>query len=283
MSEKARIPRAKGFIVALLVGGIILTALGVTERLLGTCGLDRLSSKNEAYLKSSLERSLRTFAVLSTIKVGLAVVEGSQVGVGFGLQVGDVVQAAYDYVDIAWRTVLAGCVILLGTQTLLKTASFIDHWLLAIALAAVALMVATQGAPPKPARTHRMLRETALFLTVLTATFYLLLPLSVSGGAYLSRKITAPSLKEAESGLSSLREDLFAEDQTTEAGFLARWTQPRERLAHMADYLKEKTAEMVEWILKLIAAYLFDCVLFPLGLFVLLVWFTRGMARALFR
>ncbi len=90
-------------IVTLLIAGTLLTALGFTDRLLGICGLDRLSEKNEAYLESSQERTLQTFAVLSTIKVGLAVVEGTEIGVGFGLEIGDVVQAAYDYVDIAWR------------------------------------------------------------------------------------------------------------------------------------------------------------------------------------
>jgi len=151
----AGIPRKRLLIVILLIGGIVLTAFGFTERLLGTCGLDRLTSKNDAYLEASFERSLRTFAVLSTIKVGLAIVEGTEIGVGFGLEVGDVVQAAYDSVDIAWRTVLAGGVILLGTRTLLEAASLANHWLLAATLAAVTLMVITQGPPTRFPRTYR--------------------------------------------------------------------------------------------------------------------------------
>jgi hypothetical protein len=50
----------------------------------------------------------------------------------------------------------------------------------------------------------------------------------------------------------------------------------------MASYLKEKASELTVWILKLIAGYLFDCLVFPLGLFALLVWFTRVMAKGLF-
>jgi NADH:ubiquinone oxidoreductase subunit 6 (subunit J) len=275
-------PSRRVFLAALLLGAMLLTAFGVTERLLGTCGLDGLTSKNEAYLESSFERSLRTFAVLSTIKVGLAVVEGTEIGVGFGLQVGDVVQAAYDYVDIAWRTVLAAGVILLATRTLLEAAALLNHWLLAGTLAAFVLMILTQEAPPRLARTHRMLREAALFMTVLTAACYLVLPLSIAGGAYLSGKITAPSIEEAESGLSALGEDLFPEGETADGGLGSRWTQIKDRLNHMASYLKEKASELTVWILKLIAGYLFDCLVFPLGLFALLVWFTRVMAKGLF-
>jgi hypothetical protein len=282
LSKTMPLSRGRLLIVILLIGGIVLTAFGLTDRLLGACGLDRLSAKNQEYLESSFERSLRIFAVLSTIKVGLAVVEGTEIGVGFGLQVGDVVQAAYDYVDIAWRTVLAAGVILLATRTLLEAASLVDHWLLPVTLAAVALMLVTQGAPPRLPRAHRMLRETALFMTVLTAACYLILPLSITGGAYLSSRITAPSIKEAESGLSALGEDLFAEDQGADGGLGSKWTQIKERLNHMASYLKEKASELTVWILKLIAGYLFDCLVFPLALFVLLVWFTRVTARSLF-
>ena len=284
MPKGISIPTRRLLILILLLVGILLTALGLTERLLGTCGLDRLTEKNDAYLESSFERSLRTFAVLSTIKVGLAVVEGTEIGVGFGLEVGDVVQAAYDYVDIAWRTVLAGGVILLGTRTLLEAASLANHWLLAITLAAFALMVITQGAPPRFPRTHGALRQVGLFMTVLTTACYLILPLSIAGGAYLSSKITAPSIEEAESGLDALTEELFpeSEDQTADGGLLSKWTQTKEQLNQMASYLKEKASELVVWILKLIAGYIFDCLVFPLGVFILLVWFTRVVARGLF-
>jgi len=268
--------------VIILVVGILLTVLGFTDKLLGVCGLDRLSARNEAYLESSQQRSLRTFAVLSAIKVGLAVVEGSEIGVGFGLEIGDVVQAAYDYVDIAWKTVLSAGVILLGTALLLETASLLDHWLLVIALVTVTLTVVTQGSPPRLPRTHRTLREIALFTTVLATVFYLILPLSVSGGAYLSRKITAPSIEEAESRLSALTEELFPEDQAADGGLLSRWAQTKEHLSQVASYLKEKTSDLVVWILRLIAGYLFDCLLFPLGLFFLLLLFARVMARSLF-
>ncbi len=281
MSKVASNPKGRMLILGLLIVAILLTALGFTDRFLGTCGLDRLASKNETYLESAFQRSLRTFAVLSTIKVGLAVVEGTEIGVGFGLQVGDVVQAAYDYVDIAWRMVLAAGILLLGTRILLEAAALLDPWLLAVTLTAFALTVVTRGTPPRLPRAHRMLRQLALFMTVLTAAFYLILPLSIAGGSFLSSRITAPSIEEAESGLAGLKEDLFAEDQTADGGLAEKWTHIKDRLNHMASYLRERASELVVWILKLIAGVVFDCLVFPLALFVLLVWFTRVLAGGL--
>jgi len=118
----------------LLVGFLITSATGQSERLFGIMGLDSLSGVNRAYLEASSVKSIGMFGVLSTIKVGLAIVEGSELGVGFGLQVGDIVQAAYDYVDIAWRTVLAGTVILFGTKYLLEAAALVDQWFLVLTL-----------------------------------------------------------------------------------------------------------------------------------------------------
>ena len=129
------------------------------------------------------------------------------------------------------------------------------------------------------------LRQVGLFMTVLTTACYLILPLSIAGGAYLSNRITAPSIEEAEAGLTALTEELFSEaqDQTADEGLRSRWAQTKDKLNDMTVYLKDKASELVVWILKLIAGYLFDCLLFPLALFFLLFWFTRLTARSVFR
>jgi hypothetical protein len=44
-------------------------------------------------------------------------------------------------------------------------------------------------------------------------------------------------------------------------------------------YFKEKTEAIAVWTMKLIAAYLFDCILFPLTFFIILYLFTRSMVR----
>lgn len=120
----------RSLVAALLLAGIVLSATGHVDRLLGACGLARLNQSNDCYLKDSFDRSLKGFLVLSAIKSGIAVLEGSEVGVGFNLEVGDMVQSIYDYVDVAWRTALAGGTILLLMRIVLQVIQSVDHWLL---------------------------------------------------------------------------------------------------------------------------------------------------------
>ncbi len=60
----------------------------------------------EAQIDGSLERNTVTFLSLSAIKAVMASIEGSSVGVGFHLELGDLIQPAYDYVDFVWRAFL---------------------------------------------------------------------------------------------------------------------------------------------------------------------------------
>jgi hypothetical protein len=60
----------------------------------------------EARVAGSLERNSVSFLSLSGIKAVMASIEGSAVGVGFHLEVGDLIQPAYDYVDFVWHAFL---------------------------------------------------------------------------------------------------------------------------------------------------------------------------------
>lgn len=265
-----------------LLGAVVVSALGYTEKWVDYAGMNRLTRLNSRYLDASFKRSLGTFGVLSTLKAGLAVIEGSEVGVGFGLQVGDVVQAAYDYVHIAWMTVLAGGVILLGTRYVLQAAALADQWLLVMVFLSTFLMLVSRWLLPERLKTQRTLRDITLFLTVLTISFYVMLPLAVTGGAFLSKRITAPSIAAAETGLAELKQDLFPDDNAAETGLRAKLSHLKEQLDKVASYLSEKTGQMIIWVITLITGYLFDCVLFPLALLFFLLWFTKLAAQYLF-
>lgn len=266
----------------LLVGFLITSATGQSERLFGIMGLDSLSGVNRAYLEASSVKSIGMFGVLSTIKVGLAIVEGSELGVGFGLQVGDIVQAAYDYVDIAWRTVLAGTVILFGTKYLLEAAALVDQWFLVLTLCFALSLSLLQWLSTGLVRTRRVIRDVLLLFTVLTIALYLVLPLSVAGGAFLSRKITSPSVREAEAGIVEVRNDLFSDIQYGGETSLSKITDLKEKIKYIVTYIKGKTSRIVSWMFSIIAGYIFDCLIFPFTLFVLLLWLTRASAKYLF-
>jgi len=266
----------------LLVGAILLTAFGLTEKALDAAGLKRLSDSNDAYLKSSFTRSLRTFVVLTAVKTGLAVVEGSEVGLGFGIEIGNVVRAAYDYVDLAWRTVLAGMAVLTGTRYLLQFAALLDQWFLAAMLTSVYAVLLCNWFLPKSAGLSRFFRGTAFFVTLVTLALYVVLPVSVAGGRYLSKKITEPSVAEAENGIHQFRNDLFPENIPKKDSLWSKVVETKDRLKRIVSYLTQKTNDLIEWMIKLIAGTVFDCIVFPLGLFFFLYWILKFYSRLLF-
>ena len=114
-------------LILVALAGVLLAASGLLDRGLNRVGLGELALVNQQYLDASYDSALEGFLVLSAVKSGLAVIEGSEVGIGFSLQVGDLVQSVYDYVNIAWKTVLAGGTILLMTRLALDGVSLIDH------------------------------------------------------------------------------------------------------------------------------------------------------------
>ena len=65
-----------------------------------------LNSNAAEQIDQTLENNLLVFATISTIKAAVALIEGSSMGVGVELEVGDLVQPAYDYIDFVWRLFL---------------------------------------------------------------------------------------------------------------------------------------------------------------------------------
>ncbi len=261
--------------IAALITILILSALGWVDRGFNACGLGQLESANAHYLENAFDKSLAGFLLLSTIKSGLAIVEGSEVGIGFNLELGDIVQPMYDYVDIAWRASLAGGSILVGMQLALKGLRLVDHWALTGLGSILIIYFLTLWIFPQRARLHKGLIEAVRFGTALCVALYLLLPLSVTGAAVLSQKITQPMIEAAQEELQTLSSTLspthisqhFLAD-SNDHGFSAQ--NLKSALANagrgvqaLITYLKTETDRIAALTIKLVAAYLFDCVLFP--------------------
>ncbi len=277
-----RHPNIRSFLsVVILILLIIGTSTGITRSALNTIGLSRLHRQNQEYLQSALTRSLTTFAVLSGIKVGLAVLEGSELGVGFGLEVGDAVQSAYDYVDVAWRALLASSAILTGTQFLLETTRYLEPAFLTATLLLCLIIELCGWIWPRTKNGLRPLKDLALFTGILTFALMLLLPLSVLGGSRLSAHITEPSLKQADADLLSMRTDLFPEG-SEKTGLIGKLQEAKNRVEQVSRLLVRKTQDLSMLLLKIIAGYIFDTIVFPLALFILYFYLTRIMAGYIF-
>lgn len=94
---------------ALLLGLVLLAA---PQRMAGPLLHTLVCQRADAQLAASLARNSVSFGALSGLKGVLATIEGSSVGVGFQLELGDLVQPAYDYLDLVWRAFLAALALL---------------------------------------------------------------------------------------------------------------------------------------------------------------------------
>lgn len=265
----------KTVLTVLLTAGLVFTALGWTDRALLACGLTPLPKQNEVYLEKAFDQSLRLFALLSVVKVTLAVVEGSEVGVGFGLELGDLVQSVYDHVDIAWKTVLAAGVILQCLRFFLQAASHLGPWLLAFAFGFGLVSLWLGPLFAKRNWFRNVQSDATMFFTVGAVLLYIALPLSINGARQLSGAITAPSLSKAEQGVSQFERDLKAMEMD-KIGSISKKVEAFKTL------ITQKAKDLMTFLFTIIAVYIFDCVLFPLLLFFLLYRGSQALVRYLF-
>lgn len=265
----------------------IIVFSGRADRYVDFLGPGKLARSNASYLTASFNKATAGFGVMSLIKAGLAIVEGSEIGASIGVtarvEVGDFVQPVYDYVDIAWRTFLYGSVVLLGTKFVLEAVGLIDSYVLGFALMVAAVAFFIAGLFPHWQKIRVILRDLLAVSVVSALALYLLLPLSIWGASHLSRIITAPEIAEAEQGFLRTQQHLFPEQTHLQSGWIERFKATSQRLEMVAAHFRKQTRDFVLWTIKLIAGYVFDCIVFPVSLFYLLLWLTRGMMRYVFQ
>lgn len=271
-----------------------MSAGGYTERAINWCGVSYLTGANKDYLDDAFNKSLTGFLLLSSIKSGLAVVEGSEVGVGFNLELGDIVQPVYDYVDIAWKAALAGGSIIIGMQLALQGLTFIDHWTLAGMLLLLAIGQLTRWILPQWLGLNKGLQEAIRFAATLSIVFYLLLPLSVAGAAALSYHITRPMIEESHEELKRINKEISPQSMDQESltdlageSFSSPTLKKRFKdtvtgAQMLVAFIKTETDRIAELMFKLIAAYVFDCILLPLLFGLILITMLKGGVHYIF-
>jgi hypothetical protein len=284
----------KILIIIALLCALLLSATGVIDRGLDWCGLGRLAATNQRYLDNAFDTSLAGFLLLSTIKSGLAVVEGSDVGIGFHLELGDIVQPAYDYVDIAWRTALTGGSILVLMQLAGKGLALIDHWALAGLMFILIVHFLVSWTFAQDNRLVLGTRKAARFGTSLCLVLYLLLPLSITGATVLSKQITGPVVRQAHEDLEEIGStmspdhlDQYFFSDESEAGFStdnlkSALASAGRGVQALISFLKVETERLAAITIKLVAAYLFDCILFPLLFGLALITIIKSSVRFVF-
>lgn len=113
--------RAIRMVVALGAIAAGLTTICLPAPLLQFSGYELLSHQAESVVDDVTEQNFAAFVAISAVKTALAIIEDSSIGVGFQLEVGDAVQAVYDYVDLVWEVLLYSLLVLGGYKLLLET------------------------------------------------------------------------------------------------------------------------------------------------------------------
>lgn len=284
----------RAVILILLLAALVLAAGEVVDRGLGWCGLSHLERVNGQYLDSAFDSALAGFLILSGIKSGLSIVEGSSVGIGVNVQLGDVVQPVYDYVDIAWRAAMAGASVVVVMQLALQGLAMVDHWALFMLLLIWVTWLLGIWIFPSAQSAHRILKAGIRFSVALCLVLYLLLPLTITGASAVSQRITKPLLESSQAEFKSVGEELSPEglhrrffpegeeaDELSAFDLKGKISKMSDGVKALAAYLKLETERLAAATLKFIAAYLFDCILFPLFFGLILMTMLKSGVRYL--
>jgi hypothetical protein len=199
--------RRKRLLFIAIVGLLFLVApLGRVSQFLG---FDYFTFEAQKRLDASLEENLIVFATLSTIKAGLAIIEGSSVGVTLGasiqVELGDLIQPAFDYLDVTWHIFLYALFILSFYRLLLES-NFLSLGLPLIGMGMIGLSLVPVNQP----EIKRWVRS---FIFIgLTMAYGIPLALICSDTVaknYISpvRARTVSELKQAEVEFSTIRKE----------------------------------------------------------------------------
>lgn len=263
--------------IVVLLAGAVACFVGTLDEPIEWLQQHPLGQPADEHLDEALRQATVGFMTVSTIKAGLAVLEGSslnaQLGMGVSIQVGDVIQAIYDYVDIAWRTLFVAAVALLGLKLVLATAVDVAPFVLGLFLVIGALVLLT-NADGRFQRARAGGLDLVRTLPVLLIVLVFVLPASVLGASALSERLTAVMLEEAGAELEAV-ETVLAPLHDPQGGWMERMRDARDSLERLLTQLRSRGEALFLATLRLIVGYLFDCVVFPLGL----AWLGTRVAR----
>lgn len=292
-------------VAVLLVLSFVPTSDGpAIEAVFSKAGLSMVNDAAKEHLREQREQAFKGFLGLSALKVGLAVLRSSEIGLILNVKVGDLAIAAYDYVNFAWKVLLAAVAYYYLAGYLLTLAGIVDIWFLWGALLCAAVWLFLGQLRPQGVRLRTAVARTGISALVLALLLYVGLPLSLVGAGWVSSNITGQSIDEANSfyremgaSMPSLLPDtvqgeketdvsgigtstvtvpfpydgsdpslVVTEGPDTERGMAAILARlvSGGKLGDMKRYLEERSKALASAVLRQTAAYLFNIVLFPL-------------------
>ena len=299
-------PRFLAAVVAvLLVLSFIPTSDGpVLEAIVSDTGLGSIPEGAERHIEQQREQALKGFLLLSALKVGLAVLRSSEVGFILNVRIGDLAVAVYDYVNFAWKVLLAAVAYYYIAGYLLKLTSVINIWFLWAALVSMLVWFLLIDLSPGSLRLRAIFARSSMVASLLALLLYMGLPLSLVGAGWVSSHITGEPIMDAnrlyedmgetmpslldegghadlKTGVSHIQtstvtvpfpydgsDPLLAITETPkgdrEKASILALLIPKGKLEDLKKYLEQRSRALASAVLRQTAAYIFNIVFFPL-------------------
>ena len=276
---------ARSLLAPLILAAVLLLALsGTVTDLTGKISAP-LSRRNQAYLDASIKDTAHLMIPVGAAKAAADAVEGSTVDIeagavfakaGMSIEAGDILQPLLDCIEVAWNLLLLSMVYLLTAKCILAGANALAAPLLVVSVCAFLLnSLITLRFGREYAVRQTLQRLGSLFL-LCALLFLLIIPLTVTGSAYLSRHTTDPMREEVQASFTRIgkvfsMERFHAAEELTEKALVLK-----DKLIELGRYSKESLSDVAISVCKLAAIKLLNGIVFPLASFAFLIWLVRG-------
>ncbi|MCL4217519.1 MAG: hypothetical protein KJ052_11020 [Candidatus Hydrogenedentes bacterium] len=247
-------------------------------------GQQWLTTQAATLVDETLAKNQTVFLIVSSIKAGMALIEGSSVGVGFHLEVGDLIQPAYDYVDFFWNIFLYAFLIMGAYKLLLETGLLtmgLPLMGVGFLFLAAALLIKKQKRP-----LFFMGRQCVLFGLLIAYVA----PTAILSTHYLSKKYCQPLKDRQEEQILQFNQS-FERTKAEAIKLRSKISvlQPEESLQEikrdlmeLADAMGDAFASSFQAFLYYVILVLFDVLVFPLiSAFILFRFVKFGLQRVL--
>jgi hypothetical protein len=273
------------WMVPLLLAGLALSLSGLAGRAWSAI-IRPISTHNDLFLAQSISDTLHLMVPVGIAKAAADVIEGSTIDVqagavlasaGMRIEAGDTLQPLLDYIDVAWKILMASLVWQIGARCLLRGAPMLGEPLVAVACACALASWLAGVCWPSVARLRQVPRRVAGMAGVGAAVLMIVLPLTIRFTSYLGERTTAPLRAEVTASFAhigrvcSLRGLQDCSDIQEKARFLTA------KMREIGAYAWEGTGEVAGAVAKLAVVKLLNGIVFPLLSLGFLVWLVRGM------
>lgn len=272
MSDVAPDGGRRAVTVVLLLAGI------------GMAWTDVLEDRAAEYLERALVRAGTAYVSARGLNAAISVIQESELelspaGLGVSLAAGQVLDPVNDLVEQFSSVMLVASTSLIVQRVMIEVARWsLVRWALTLAGAGMILLLLSGRLPA------RGLRRSGFRLVTWMMLFRFLVPVTVLAGSELSRRFVEARIDDHEKVLDRSHQeaqeasDQLAKKDPPDEGFLARARGVMEVIdirAHVRR-VQEGGTRAIEAMLHLLALFLLETILFPIGL----LWLITRLGRA---